>query len=193
MTRWAAQPGVHSARFLRPDAPYPERFDEIYRRLAGGPTRPVRTVRLCARGRAGNAVVFETTGLSRARSPPRRAVRPGFGYDPIFLFPPYQRTLAEVTRDEKLAVAHRGKAFRALGGLAARPFDRHGNAVEAAAANIRQERETENECRSPFRHQSAAGDARSPGIIGRTGGPSARLIRWDLRRPAWQVSGSAGS
>jgi XTP/dITP diphosphohydrolase len=38
----------------------------------------------------------------------------GFGYDPIFYFPPYRRTLAEVSQAEKLAVAHRGKAFRAL-------------------------------------------------------------------------------
>jgi XTP/dITP diphosphohydrolase len=38
----------------------------------------------------------------------------GFGYDPIFVYPPYGRTLAEVSEEEKLAVAHRGKAFRAL-------------------------------------------------------------------------------
>ena len=31
------EPGVRSARFLRPDASYPERFDEIYRRLSSGP------------------------------------------------------------------------------------------------------------------------------------------------------------
>ena len=38
----------------------------------------------------------------------------GFGYDPIFYFPPYDATLAEVTDEAKLAVAHRGQAFRAL-------------------------------------------------------------------------------
>ena len=38
----------------------------------------------------------------------------GFGYDPIFLFPAYGKTLAEVSDDEKLRVAHRGHAFRAL-------------------------------------------------------------------------------
>jgi hypothetical protein len=36
----------------------------------------------------------------------------GFGYDPIFFYPPYGRTLGEVDADRKLAVAHRGKAFR---------------------------------------------------------------------------------
>jgi non-canonical purine NTP pyrophosphatase (RdgB/HAM1 family) len=36
----------------------------------------------------------------------------GFGYDPIFYYPPYGCTLGEVDGDRKLAVAHRGKAFR---------------------------------------------------------------------------------
>ena len=36
----------------------------------------------------------------------------GFGYDPIFFYPPYGRTLAEVDGERKLAVAHRGQAFR---------------------------------------------------------------------------------
>ena len=38
----------------------------------------------------------------------------GFGYDPIFFYPPYGCTLGEVDGEQKLAVAHRGKAFRAF-------------------------------------------------------------------------------
>jgi non-canonical purine NTP pyrophosphatase (RdgB/HAM1 family) len=38
----------------------------------------------------------------------------GFGYDPIFHYPPYGCTLGEVDGDRKLAVAHRGKAFRSF-------------------------------------------------------------------------------
>ena len=37
----------------------------------------------------------------------------GFGYDPIFFYPPYGRTLAEAG-DVKAAVIHRGEAFQAL-------------------------------------------------------------------------------
>ena len=118
-------PGVHSARYLRPDAPYAERFDEIYRQLEQRPWAERSARFVCALAvAAGNAVVFETTGTVEGEiaASPRGAA--GFGYDPIFLFPPYQRTLAEVTRDEKLAVAHRGKAFRALAGwLRARSID----------------------------------------------------------------------
>lgn len=109
------QPGILSARFVRPDASYPERFAEIYRRLARHPERP-RTARfVCALAVAtAGAILFETTGTVEGEivEPPRGNA--GFGYDPIFHYPPYGRTLAEVDRDAKLRVAHRGMAFRKL-------------------------------------------------------------------------------
>jgi XTP/dITP diphosphohydrolase len=108
------EPGVRSARFLRPDASYAERFDEIYRRLAVS-SRP-RTARfICALAavRGGN-VVFETTGTIEGEISAEPSGVHGFGYDPIFLYPPYGRTLADVSDEEKLRVAHRGHAFRNL-------------------------------------------------------------------------------
>lgn len=108
-------PGVKSARFLRPDASYPERFAAIFERLARHPERP-RTARfVCALSVAdGETIVFETTGTVEGLIASAPAGAGGFGYDPIFYYPPYRATLAEVGEDEKLAVAHRGKAFRAL-------------------------------------------------------------------------------
>ncbi len=38
----------------------------------------------------------------------------GFGYDPLFLYPPYGRSFGEVSVEEKMAVSHRGKALTAL-------------------------------------------------------------------------------
>lgn len=38
----------------------------------------------------------------------------GFGYDPLFYFPPKRKTFAELDEEEKLQVSHRGAAFRAL-------------------------------------------------------------------------------
>ena len=35
----------------------------------------------------------------------------GFGYDPIFYYPPLKKTFAELTREEKSRVSHRGKAL----------------------------------------------------------------------------------
>jgi len=106
-------PGVHSARYVRPDASYAERFDEIYTRLQQRPEAGRSARFVCALAVAdGNTVVFETTRTVEGEIAAAPRGTAGFGYDPIFLFPAYQRTLAEVTRDEKLAVAHRGKAFR---------------------------------------------------------------------------------
>lgn len=38
----------------------------------------------------------------------------GFGYDPYFFYPPFGKTFAEITAEEKFAVSHRGVAFRKL-------------------------------------------------------------------------------
>ena len=55
---------------------------------------------------------FEATVEGEIAAEPLGAF--GFGYDPIFFFPPYGTTLANVSDERKLAVAHRGKAFRQL-------------------------------------------------------------------------------
>lgn len=109
------EPGVRSARFLREDASYAERFEEISRRLTARPDRP-RTARfVCALAVArGPDLVFETTGTVEGEISETPRGDAGFGYDPIFVYPPYGRTLAEVTDEEKRRVAHRGHAFRAL-------------------------------------------------------------------------------
>ncbi len=38
----------------------------------------------------------------------------GFGYDPIVFLPEYQKTVAQISADEKNAISHRGKAVKAL-------------------------------------------------------------------------------
>ena len=107
------EPGVKSARFLRPDATYPERFAEIYRRLDARPDAP-RTARFVAALTTveDGKVIYETTGVVEGAIAETPRGSGGFGYDPIFFYSPYGRTLAEVTEPEKIAVAHRGIAFR---------------------------------------------------------------------------------
>ena len=107
------EPGVHSARFNGES--YVEKFATIHEMLAarGTDSSTVRFICAVALARA-DGIVWETTGVveGRLRLPPRGDA--GFGYDPIFYYPPYGRTLAEVTAEEKAAVSHRGQAFRAL-------------------------------------------------------------------------------
>jgi XTP/dITP diphosphohydrolase len=109
------EPGVMSARFLGAGATYAERFGEIERRLAARPDAP-RTARfVCALAFVSDGqVAFETTQTVEGEIADRPRGGGGFGYDPIFWFPPYAKTLAEVTQEEKIRVAHRGKAFRAF-------------------------------------------------------------------------------
>ena len=109
------EPGVWSARFLRPDASYPERFAAIFERLSHNPHRP-RTARfVCALAVVdADRITFETTGTVEGLIASAPTGSRGFGYDPIFYYPPYGTTLADVDEDHKLAVAHRGQAFRAL-------------------------------------------------------------------------------
>jgi len=108
-------PGVRSARFLGAEATYEARFAAILERMAALPDRP-RTARfVCALAVAvGPAILFEARGTVEGEIAPAPAGRGGFGYDPIFHYPPYGSTLAEVGLADKLAVAHRGQAFREL-------------------------------------------------------------------------------
>lgn len=109
------EPGVNSARYGGPDATYPAKFALIYRALrsAGQTTSPARFV--CALALAGpEGLRFESRGVVEGRIAPAPAGDGGFGYDPIFFYPPYGCTLAEVPAFQKAAVSHRGQAFRAL-------------------------------------------------------------------------------
>ena len=107
------EPGVQSARFNGES--YAEKFTTIQRMLAehGTDSSAARFVCALTLTRA-DEIVWETTGIveGRLRLPPRGDA--GFGYDPIFYYPAFGRTLAEVTADEKAAVSHRGQAFRGL-------------------------------------------------------------------------------
>ena len=109
------EPGVRSARFMGPHASYVDRFVELNRRLAAQPDEP-RTARyICAVTviRDGK-VVYETTGAVQGEIAREPKGTGGFGYDPIFYYPPYKKTMAEVSQADKLEVAHRGHAFRRL-------------------------------------------------------------------------------
>ena len=109
------EPGVQSARYLGTNATYPQRFAHISDELArrGHQHSPARFVCALALVRDGR-VVFEAEGAVEGRIAREPRGTNGFGYDPIFFYPPYGRTLAEVDNDRKLAVAHRGVAFRKL-------------------------------------------------------------------------------
>jgi XTP/dITP diphosphohydrolase len=107
-------PGIRSARWGGTDLTYPEKFALIYDalRARGALDSPARFV--CALALVANGqILFESRGTIEGRIAPRPIGEGGFGYDPIFFYPPLGRTLAELGRD-KSAISHRGVAFAAL-------------------------------------------------------------------------------
>jgi XTP/dITP diphosphohydrolase len=109
------EPGIHSARYLRPNASYPERFDEIYREVQKKKTAPRSARFVCAVALAmGTKIQFETKASVEGELAEKPGGDRGFGYDPIFCYPPYGKTFAEVSPEQKRAVSHRGEAIRAL-------------------------------------------------------------------------------
>ena len=106
-------PGVHSARWEGED--YAVKFTKIRERLdaKGLETSAARFVCRVAMADAAR-VVFESEGVVEGTIARAARGTHGFGYDPIFYYPPFGRTLGEVPRDEKATISHRGKAFRAL-------------------------------------------------------------------------------
>lgn len=106
-------PGIHSARWHGRD--YPTKFAAIRRELTakGLETSAARFVAQIALAHDGN-ILYEASGIVQGEIAPEPKGTHGFGYDPIFFYPPYGCTLAEVDGAKKAAASHRGKAFRQL-------------------------------------------------------------------------------
>lgn len=109
------EPGVYSARYLGEDTPYSVKNANLIGRLAGVPDES-RTARfVCAvaavfpdgRELAVRATVEGRIGYEEKGSN-------GFGYDPIFYVPEFQKTTAELTEEEKNRISHRGKALQLM-------------------------------------------------------------------------------
>lgn len=108
----SGRPGVASARY--PGDTYSEKFANLYRELAAHP-RPWAARFVCSVAVVDvDHVLFTCEALVAGEIVPAPRGTQGFGYDPIFFYPPYGRTFGEVTEEEKMAVSHRGRAFAQL-------------------------------------------------------------------------------
>ena len=108
------RPGVHSARY--PGGTYAEKFTGLYEELAAH-ARPwsaqfVAAVAFAVPDGKHVAVLCECQGHVAGEIVPAPRGSHGFGYDPIFAYPPDGRTGGELSAEEKLAHSHRGAAFR---------------------------------------------------------------------------------
>jgi XTP/dITP diphosphohydrolase len=108
-------PGVFSARFSRPRPTDEKNIRKVLRLLRDGPPgrRGARFVCTLALSRGGS-VIREFRAEVRGRIAPEPKGTFGFGYDPIFFYPPLRKTFGELPPAEKNAVSHRGRALRRL-------------------------------------------------------------------------------
>ncbi len=108
-------PGVHSARYAGPQVRNEDNNRKLLEELKGLPEekRAARYVCVIALARQDRILgVFSDSCDGRILAAPRG--QGGFGYDPLFYFPPLQQTMAELGVEEKNRHSHRGKAFRKL-------------------------------------------------------------------------------
>lgn len=106
-------PGVHSARYAGPHATDPENNAKLLAALSGLENRKARFCCILSLAvPAGPALTYEAFCEGVILDAPRG--NNGFGYDPLFLYPPSGKTFAEMTLEEKTAVSHRGRALAEL-------------------------------------------------------------------------------
>jgi XTP/dITP diphosphohydrolase len=111
------RPGVRSARYAGEDASDEENLLKLLDEVGAQDDRRVAYVAVIALvDEGGNESVFEGRCEGTLAAEPRGAG--GFGYDPAFIpddtGPDDERTMAELSPEEKNAISHRGRAAREL-------------------------------------------------------------------------------
>jgi XTP/dITP diphosphohydrolase len=108
-------PGLYSSRFGGEGASDLDRDLLLLEKLRGVPRedRGARFTSAVAVAR-GSEVLFTVQESVEGLIAEEMRGQNGFGYDPLFFYPPFGRTFGEVAQEEKDRVSHRGKAFARL-------------------------------------------------------------------------------
>lgn len=107
------KPGIHSARYGGDGLTDAQRCDLLLQNLKGKADRKASfSCVISVATPTGAALTYEARceGLIADTASGMN----GFGYDPIFYYPPLNKTFAEMTPNEKSRVSHRGKALKQL-------------------------------------------------------------------------------
>jgi len=109
------RPGIYSARYAGPEATDEENYRRILAELNGVPdeqrgARFVCVIALCTPDGKEEWVEGDCRGFITEAPVGEQ----GFGYDPVFFYPPYGRTFAQLSTEDKNRVSHRAEAIRKL-------------------------------------------------------------------------------
>ncbi len=107
------RPGIYSSRYAPNDD---ERIDKLLAELAGVPlekrTATFKAYLAYYLPIGGQACIFY--GALRGYIGLQRRGEKGFGFDPVFMLPDYDKSLAELATEEKNRISHRGRALAAF-------------------------------------------------------------------------------
>ena len=106
-------PGVYSARYAGENASDAQRYTKLLEEMKGQTNR--KAAFECVISLAvptGAALTYE--GRCEGLIAEKPAGDGGFGYDPVFSYPPLNKTFGELSREEKSRISHRGKAMQQL-------------------------------------------------------------------------------
>ncbi len=106
-------PGVHSARYAGKNAGDEEKCLKLLQAMQGQADRQAAFECVISIAvPAGSALTYDARCEGMIADKP--AGSNGFGYDPVFYYPPAKKTFAELTMEEKGRISHRGKALMEL-------------------------------------------------------------------------------
>ena len=105
-------PGVYSSRYAGEDCKAEDNIRKVLEKLKDESERSAKFRTVIALIVDGEATLFE--GECRGDMTKKKSGSEGFGYDPIFTPEGYEITFAEMSKVEKGAISHRGKAVERL-------------------------------------------------------------------------------
>lgn len=104
-------PGIHSSRFMK-GKPYLEKFQSIFKMLENKSRDAQFHCVLTVLNLQKEPLFFE--GIARGKIATSPSGLSGFGYDPIFIPEHYSQTFAQLTKEEKDSISHRGLALKSF-------------------------------------------------------------------------------
>ena len=109
------EPGIYSARYMGEDTSYRIKNQNLMDRLSGVPDEK-RTARfVCAIAAAfPDGREYVVRGTIEGRIGYEERGETGFGYDPIFYLPDRDVSTAQLSREEKNSISHRGNALKKM-------------------------------------------------------------------------------
>lgn len=111
-------PGIYSARYAGEEGDDERNNEKLLRELENVPAEKRSARFICALALCAPRASGMTEWTVRESCEGRIAFKlkgcNGFGYDPLFFYPPFGKTFGEIDRELKATVSHRGKALRKL-------------------------------------------------------------------------------